>query len=153
MPIAGSIAFSPDVTALGDVHVRPPSDDVDTTTPFCEQPALNRQSCQVAQTRPDGSMSAEGSGKRRRPGMVRVWMSATTVGAPNDAPPSADTVAPIRLPSHRKTATIPPSGRITGNTPTVSFTGILTGADHVTPPSLDVSDARLSPRSVSVYMR
>ena len=85
--------------------------------------------------------------------MTRVWTSATTVGAPNDAPPSADTVAAIRLPSHRKTATIPPSGRITGNTPTASFTGILAGADHVTPPSSDVSEARLSPRSVSVYMR
>ncbi len=64
--MAGRNACRPDVILVGPVHARP-SVDVATTALFAAHPELNRQSCQVTQTRPEGSTSAEGSGKKRSP--------------------------------------------------------------------------------------
>src|SRR3970282_2528023 len=63
IPMAGSMAFRPEVTADGAVQARP-SVEVDTTTLFDAHPELKRQSCHVTQPRPAGSPSAEGRGKK-----------------------------------------------------------------------------------------
>src|SRR3990172_9090441 len=107
MRMAGRNAFLPDVPCTGAVHERP-SVDVATTTLFVAHPELKRQSCEVTHTRPAGSASAEGSGKKRRPRSDRTWMSAPPVGAPKVRPPSAETDAPMRRPDQRKATTSSP---------------------------------------------
>jgi hypothetical protein len=90
----------PDVTRVGAVHERP-SVEVATTTLFAVHPGSKRQSSHVTQTRPDGSTSAEGSGKNRNPRIVRRSISATMVGGAKVAPPSTETDAPMRRPDQR----------------------------------------------------
>ena len=103
--------------------------EVDTTTLFSVQPRLKRQSCHVTQTRPDvGSTSAAGNGKKRRPWALRTWTSDTVTGAPNVAPPSADTTEPMLCePRRYDERGSSPVGRTTGSAPTASETGRATG--------------------------
>ena len=141
------------MTRAGGVHERP-SSEVDTTTLFSVQPRLKRQSCHVTQTRPDvGSTSAAGNGKKRRPWALRTWTSDTVTGAPNVAPPSADTTEPMLCVPRRYATTSSPVGRTTGSAPTASETGRATGVVQVSLPSLEDTTASVSSRRLSVYAR
>jgi hypothetical protein len=140
------------VTLVGAFHDRP-SADIATTALLEMQPGLKRQSCHVAQTRPDASTSAAGSGKKRSPRAGRTWSSAIVTGAAKLAAASEEIEDAMRLSSERKTTTSSPVGRITGNAPTALVAEVRTGADHVAPPSTDDVTASELERSVSVYAR
>ena len=116
-------AFLREVIATGALH-EVPSADVATSTLFTSHPGSKRQSCHVTHTRPEGSTSAEGSGKKRRSRIELTWISATCTAAPKLRPPSRETDEPIRLPPQLKITTRSPVGRTTGKAPTASVTAM-----------------------------